>query len=104
MRLAFFVMGLVAGVCFMVACGSGPVFPYHYYGLSMPAECYEKGTLLGKTGKDGWRDIPLSNCLPDPKGGTELKCITVLDGDFYAGKGDYLKCQQSLSDCEKKCK
>jgi hypothetical protein len=101
-RLGFFGIGTLAGICFMVACGAVGVFPYRYYSLALPDDCYDRGALLGKQGNGGWKDLPLSTCRPDK--GNKLKCITVLDGDFYSAKGDYLKCEQDLSACQKNCK
>lgn len=100
-NLVFFIIGLIAGIS--GACGAASFFPYRYYGISMPKECYSQGKLLGKKGHKGWGDLPLSDCMPDTSG-NNLRCLVALDGDFYAAKGDFLKCQEDLGACQKRCK
>ncbi len=94
----FLVVGIIAGI----ACGAHGDFPYPFYNLSMPPECYEKGILLGKEGKHGWKDRPLSTCAPDPDG-SKMKCAVAYVGDFYSAQGDFMKCQSDLGACQKKC-
>ena len=64
----------------------------------MPEECYDKGQLLGKQGKEGWPDEPLAQCKPDET--VKLKCMTVKVDDFYSIKADNIKCHQDLISCQ----
>ncbi len=98
-----FALGFILGILLVIGCGNAGYFPYKYYNISLPPECYDKGQLLGKSGSHGWADLPLSNCRPDPNG-NKMKCSLVFTPDFYSAKGEYLKCQQDLSNCQKKCK
>jgi hypothetical protein len=103
MKGIMFTLGFLAGASLIYACaGAIGYFPYRYYALSLSEDCYEKGMLSGKPGKEGWPDLPLNNCKPDS--GNLLKCLLMTDSDFYAAKTDFLKCEQDLSNCQKKCK
>lgn len=73
-------------------------FPWPYYASHMADSCYDQGTLYGKPGSDGWPDLPLIECKPDAV--KKLKCITLLDSDFYALKSDDMKCHQDLQSCQ----
>jgi hypothetical protein len=94
---------LVTLVIVLAGCAS---FPWRYYATQMPGECYDKGTLLGKSGSDGWPDRKLSECKPDPDlapgqpAGKKLKCITLFDEDFYSLKADNEKCHKDLAICQ----
>lgn len=89
--------GLLIAAVMLVGCAT--VFPWPYYGPSMPDSCYDQGTLLGKTGSDGWKDLPLSECKPDAK--VKIKCITQKIDDFYSLKADDMKCHKDLQICQK---
>lgn len=93
------VQGFIISLLFLVACGVS--YPYKYYAIQMAPECYDKGMLLGVSGSDGWPDKPLTEIKPDAT--TKLKSITLFIDDFYAAKGDYLKCHNDLIACQKKC-
>lgn len=100
-------------VIFMGVGGCATTFPWRYYGTKMPDRtitqadvgrsladtCYAEGTLLGKAGKDGWVDLPLSSCKPDQA--KKIKCITQLDDEFYSEKSTLEKCQSDLDLCQK---
>lgn len=100
-----FTVGILLGLITVVGCASS--FAYKYYATAMPNSCYEEGTLLGKSGNGGWSDLPLKECEPDPKpspgapSGKALKCITMLDTDFYELKADDQKCHADLNACQK---
>ncbi len=79
------------------ACGAGVV--YRYYGADLPAECYAKGQLLGKQGKDGWPDLPLAVCQPDAV--SKGKCAVQLRQDFFNKDRELNLCRQQLQDCQK---
>lgn len=90
-------MGYLLGIISIVGCAS--VFPYRYYATQMPESCYDSGMLLGKVGKDGWRDLPLNQCKPDDT--VKLKCVTMIESDFYALKLDNQKCHLDLDSCQR---
>lgn len=102
-----FLPGFILGALSIAGCAA--VFPYRYYATQMPGECYDEGKLLGKLGAQGWPDRELKECKPDPEPspgaspGIEvkrLKCITMIDDDFYALKDDDLKCHEALQTCQ----
>lgn len=96
-KITVLLIGFALGVTMMVGCSA--TFPYQYYATSMPEECYDKGNLLGKLGKDGWKDQPMTECKPGAS--KKLKCITMFDGDFYSLKADDLKCHSDLQSCQR---
>lgn len=108
MRAKGVIAGYVLGVVTVVGCAN---FPYHYFSTKMPADCYDKGTLLGKADLGGWPDESLSECKPDaePAPGTSpspgpapilLKCMTMKAPEFYSLKADDEKCHSDLDICQ----
>lgn len=100
-----FVPGFVLGCATIAGCAS--IFPYRYYNTQMPPECYDQGRLLGKLGPEGWPDLSLADCKPDPEPspGSSIvpkrqKCTTLLDDDFYSLKADDEKCHEQLKMCQ----
>lgn len=80
----------------------------------MSDACYDSGKLLGKLGTDGWPDVSLDQCKPDPvpspnpdpKGSPApapvlFKCVTLIRADWDSLKADDLKCHQDLQICQK---
>lgn len=104
-RYTQFLLGYALGLITLAGCATA--FPWHYFASQMPDSCYEQGKLLGKEGKDGWPDLPLTSCKPDPDSAdpkikpVKLKCITVLVDDFYSLKADDEKCHADLQACQK---
>lgn len=103
--------GFVLGMVTVAGCATTGSFPWPYYSTQMPGECYQQGTLLGKSGADGWPDLPLSECEPDPlpsPGASPspgpspvlLKCMTVKVDDFYSIQADDEKCHADLIACQ----
>lgn len=88
-----------ASIAILSVFGCASIVNYHYYGLQLPAECYEQGELLGKVGHSGWPDLPLAQCEPDA--GTQGKCVIELSADHFAKEAALLQCQSDLKDCEK---
>lgn len=81
----------------LAACGAS--FNYKYYGLELDSECYNKGTLLGKTKKD---DLPFKVCAPDDY--VKGKCVVMLVDDFFLLKKDFQTQQELLRECQKRCR
>jgi hypothetical protein len=78
-------------------------------GKSLADLAYAEGLLWGKAGKDGWPDLGFEECKPDPDptpgaspgpAPRKLKCITLLDPDFYSLKEDNEKCHAELQKCQ----
>lgn len=102
-------IGLFAGLLTVFGCAT--TFPWRYYGVQMPDSCYDQGRLLGKAGKNGWSDLTLDQCKPDPDPVTppkpgdpkpvKLKCMTILVDEFYSLKADDEKCHSALDSCQR---
>jgi hypothetical protein len=95
-----FVTGMALGVFTVFGCATS--FPWRYYATKMPDQCYDTGTLLGKSGKEGWPDAAMLECKPDAQ--VKTKCITVLVDDFYSLKTDDQKCHNDLQLCQRGAK
>lgn len=95
-RAKTFILGYGFGVLTLVACAN---VTYKYYGISMPDECYDKGTLLGKVGNDGWKDLPLTECKPDQS--IKGKCVMQTTADFFNKEKDLQECQKALDACQR---
>ncbi len=90
-----FIAGYLLGILSMAACAA---VEYRRYGLILPAECYDRGTLLGRQGSGGWPDIPFTQCKPDEV--VRGKCVIELQDDFFAKDAELRQCRQALKDCE----
>lgn len=93
MGLKRILFGYFLGLLSVVACGAG----YKYYGLNVPPECYDKGTLLGPD-EDGSKDKPFTICKPEP--GIKGKCYVIERTVMNSVEKDLFQCQQRLKDCE----
>lgn len=107
-----FLAGLITGIVCAFGCANGGGFIWRHYAPEMPAECYERGTLVGKPGKDGWTDLSMKECEPDPEPSpgaspgiepVRLKCQILKEDDFRSLKKDDETCHADLIACEKKC-
>ena len=85
-----FLSGFLFG-CALVACGSLPVFPYHYYNISGNSFT---GTLLGATPQD---DIPFTQCKP--VNGVQ-QCVVVFYPELNALIKDYKQTKSDLISCQ----
>lgn len=119
---AGFWSGFFIGAFAVVGCAS--TFPWRYYGAHLHSRpiieqdvgkdladlAYAEGVLYGKTGSNGWPDLPLNDCKPDPDPSPgapspgpspiKLRCITLMDSDFYSLKADDEKCHSDLDACQ----
>lgn len=93
-RRGFF-SGFFLGVLAITGCAA---VTYKYYGVSMPDECYSKGMLLGKLGKGGWPDLPMTTCQPDAQ--VKGKCWVQTTEDFFQKDQALSICMQQLQDCQ----
>jgi hypothetical protein len=111
MRLWTFMGGWGMGLLTAFGCASSPTFPWKFYTPSMPPTCYDEGQLLGKLGSDGWPDLSLDECKPDPMpspgaspnpGPSPVldRCMIMNTQDFYAMQAAYLTCQNDLIACQ----
>lgn len=91
-----FLMGFMA--CALCVGCAGAAIQYKYYGLEVPDECYSKGVLQGKEGKDGWKDLPFAECRPDAA--TKGKCWVEISEEHFKKENELLNCRQSLKDCQ----
>jgi hypothetical protein len=91
-----FFPGFILGLLTVAGCAS--VFPYKHYGMDIPSECYDKGSLLGKLGKDGWPDLPMTECKPDLA--NKMKCQVMIESEFNSLKADDEKCHADLQKCQ----
>lgn len=89
---------LLATFCWL---GCASVQTYRYYGMEITPECYDKGQMLGKMGKDGWPDMPLKECAPDAAG--KHNCVLELRADHFNKQRDLNNCQSDLIACQKAC-
>lgn len=119
-----FMVGFIFGMLALLGCATVS-FPFKYYAAHLPdrkiteadvgkslAEiAYAEGLLFGKEGQDGWPDLALNECKPDPMpspGASPnpgpspklLKCMTMMEGEFYQLKGDNEKCHADLQICQ----
>src|SRR5882724_6916025 len=90
--------GFIIGTAFTVSCAG---IQYRHYGLSLPDECYQKGSLLGKLGKDGWPDVPFSQCKPDDV--VKGKCVIELEQDYFSKDSELNNCREALDSCQRTC-
>lgn len=97
MKIKPFILGYGFGILTLIACATST--PYRYYGLSIPDDCYDKGTLLGHQGSDGWADLPFDECKPDQA--IKGKCVIMRDADWFAKDKDLKDCQTALISCQK---
>jgi hypothetical protein len=88
-------MAYLLGVISMVGCAS---ISYRYYTMSLPDDCYDKGTLWGKQGSGGWPDLPFLDCKPDS--GNKGKCIAMMTSEFISQKKDLDECHVALDSCQ----
>lgn len=92
-----FFLGFVFGLMLITACAA---LKYKYYGLDLPAPCYDDGTLLGKAPNDkDWPDLSFTQCKPDAQ--VKGKCVIQKSSDFFSKDKDLKECQQALSDCQR---
>jgi len=83
-------------VALLFACAGGTV--YRYYTPQLDETCYTKGQILGKLGKDGWPDLPMTDCQAAPG---KAKCVIQKIPDFVSKDTELLLCRQQLQDCQK---
>lgn len=89
-------LAYLLGVISMSACAS---VSYRYYTLNLPVECYDKGQLFGKLGKDGWPDLPLKTCEPDAV--NQGKCVAMLTPEYISMRKDLEECHVALDQCQR---
>jgi hypothetical protein len=89
-----FFLGLALGISVMTACATTSA---RYYGLSLPDDCYSRGTLLGDSNE--WPDMSFDICRPskDILG----KCIIQKDSDFFGMKQSLANCVIELDACQR---
>ena len=80
------VLGFAASSCTTLA------FNYQSYVIHL-----EEGTLQGAAPKD---DLSLSDCKHDDQG---YHCMAMMIPEFYRLRGDKLKCDLDLTNCQKNC-
>jgi hypothetical protein len=90
-RLRWVLVGMIFGIAPM---GCAAV-SWHYYGLDMPAECYEKGSLIGPKPA---QDLPLTTCEPDAS--DKGKCGVLLREELMRLIQDDKQCHIDLQGCQ----
>lgn len=84
----------------VTACADAPM--WKYYGMSMTDDCYDRGTMTGKSPTDKqWPDLPLDECKPQNLPGEKGRCVIQLEHDFFEKDRALLKCQSDLVACQK---
>lgn len=121
-----FIAGFLFGLLTLLGCATTVMFPYKYYAAHIPDRtiteadvgksladlAYAEGILWGKAGSEGWSDLALNECKPDPIPSPDasptpgpspklMKCTTMLNDEFYALKADDEKCHVDLQICQK---
>ena len=106
-----FWIGCLVLVFSVASCATA--FQWKYYNSSIPSRIitqadvgrslsdivYEEGIMLGKLNPNGWPDLPLSECKPDSA--IKMKCVSMIENDFFDLKDDNEKCHSDLISCQK---
>ncbi len=88
------IYGAMIGIA-LIAC-AGATFPFKHYGMNVPQECYDQGTLLGPKPE---QDLSLKVCQPDER--DKFKCVHLLTAEYQKLKKSHLDLQAKLAQCQR---